>query len=108
MSYSDLTIPALVIISLAVFTMTVLLVLLDGPFEIFQTLRYYLRQNSFTRELIACPWCTSIWVAAVFAFMMTHQLDMTWATIALGGSGGAMVIWRFVFGPFTDKRQGNG
>lgn len=51
--------------------------------EIFDRLRNWLKSlSSFTNELLSCPYCVSVWVAA-FTVILYCFYDLTWIFVLL-------------------------
>jgi len=76
-----------VVVALAVFRLTRLLIV-DS---ITDPIRDYFTRWEFTDELLACPWCTSIWLSVPAAAMfwlwpeLTYWLSLPFAFSAVAG-----------------------
>jgi hypothetical protein len=62
----------------------------DGPFEIIVKLRVR-AADGFVGQLMDCPYCLSLWLAAPFAFALADTV-MAWVAAWLAISGGASFI----------------
>ena len=83
-----------VLASLAVWRITSLLVDEEGPFDIFEKLRWAVGLNkrervedNFIQKALSCFWCSSLYVAIPFALFTDHFV-ISW----LGYSGAAIII----------------
>ncbi len=79
-----MTFEALIFATLATFRLAEMLVVDDGPFEIFINLRgwldkpragsmlvYHLR--NLARGLVTCAHCAGVWISLLFSFVFTHS-----------------------------------
>lgn len=62
----------------------------DGPFEIVVKLRRR-AADGFAGQLMDCPYCLSLWLAAPFAFALADTA-LAWLAAWLAISGGASLI----------------
>lgn len=74
----------IVLAILAAWRLTSLLTEENGPADIFERIRERLNPGG----VLDCFWCTSIWVAIPFAFMLEGNTIILW----LGISGGAITL----------------
>lgn len=63
--------------SLAVWRVTYMLVEENGPFDVF----CHLRNVPFLKELLECPYCTSVWVAIPATFIIRGNV-LTWLALS--------------------------
>lgn len=93
----------LVLLSLASWRLTSLIVQEDGPFDIFIKIRLWLGvaydQNSqpYGKNVIArgilCMWCASVWVSFVSSFFSEYSVNIhTFVINWLAISGGVILI----------------
>jgi hypothetical protein len=87
---SELWVRVLVAV-LATWRVSLLFVKDAGPFAIFETFRYAMRDNQLG-VLLACVRCTSFWVA--WAILGLAWLDLWWVLAGLALSGGAWLLQR--------------
>jgi type IV secretory pathway VirB3-like protein len=99
----------IIILSLAVWRVTSLLVSEDGPFNVFAKMRYLLgvRYNersepyglNVVSEMLLCVWCASLWVA-LFAAIMYIFLGtiIIYVSLPFALSTGAVIIEKIVAG----------
>ncbi len=73
--------------------MSALLVREDGPYDLFARLRTATKHTMVGRAL-ECFYCTSLWVAAPFAFWLAG-VTWRWVVVWLALSGGACLLERF-------------
>ena len=84
----------LILAAAAVWRITHLFQVEDGPFATFERLRGWLRRNSLAGA-VDCFYCLSLWVAAPIAFMLAHSVkEAVVATFAL--SAFAILMERLV------------
>jgi hypothetical protein len=62
----------------------------DGPFEIIVKLRMR-AADGFAGQLMDCPYCLSLWLAAPFAFALADSAG-AWVAAWLAISGGASLV----------------
>ncbi len=62
----------------------------NGPFDIIVKLRMR-AGNGFAGQLMDCPYCLSLWIAAPFAFMLANTFA-AWIAAWLAISGGASLV----------------
>jgi hypothetical protein len=75
----------LVVISLVVFTLTVLLKDTEGPFDLFQKFKNILvgsegHERAFFIKLFSCPWCLGTWISAVVTLLYCITSKSTFPT----------------------------
>lgn len=87
MSWEDLGFwPRLVLVALAAWRLTHLLAAEDGPFGLVLRLRQGLG-NGRWGQLMDCPYCVSLWVAAPLATLLASDwLGWALGTLALSGA----------------------
>jgi hypothetical protein len=98
----------LIVLALATWRLTSLLVWEDGPFEIFSRLRYRLgvRYNdqsvacgtNWFAKGVVCPACASVWFGALWALAYFLWPDVWWLALPLALSTVSIVIERWVSG----------
>jgi hypothetical protein len=82
-----------ILAALAVWRITSLLVDEEGPFDVFEKLRWAVglkpgaEAKTFLQKTFSCAWCMSVYVALPFALFSDHFI-IAW----LGYSGGAILI----------------
>lgn len=69
----------------------------DGPFDLIVRLRARAGESVFG-QLMDCPYCLSLWVAAPFAFLLGNTA-LAWCAAWLAISGGASLIECFAERP---------
>jgi uncharacterized membrane protein YciS (DUF1049 family) len=74
---------------LATWRVSLLLVKDEGPFSVFETLRYITRENQIG-ALLSCVRCTSFWVAWVILGLV--YLGAWWLLAGLALSGAAWML----------------
>lgn len=92
----------LLILILATWRASSLLVYEDGPFEVFERLREYAgvvyderSQRTGTTELargLTCLWCVSVWVGLGWAALFVLSERFVWLALPLALSGGAVLM----------------
>lgn len=97
--YPMKTLTDLLVLSMATWRMTSLLVNEDGPKDVFGKFRSFVgvRYNEFSvpygtnwiAEMLLCTWCASMWVALVFA-LLTGRKNFVANWLAI--SAGAIII----------------
>lgn len=87
----------LTILALACWRVTHLLVsdTETGPWDILETVRWYFGKLKMDK-LIACPWCVSIWVGQVIAWIATFFAPSSVPALIVGLalSGFTMLVWK--------------
>ena len=94
-----------VVLALATWRMTSLLVWEDGPFEIFMRLRYLLGvrydeqsqiygSNWFAKGVV-CPACASVWFGTLWAVAYWLWPAVWWIALPLALSAGAIALERW-------------
>jgi hypothetical protein len=95
-----------IIVGLAVWRLSSLIVNEDGPFEVFAKFRDFsgVRYDSFSKpygknqfaNLITCVWCTSVWVGLLLAtgYFLAPTVTI-WVSVPLGLSSLAVIIEEF-------------
>jgi hypothetical protein len=69
----------------------------DGPFDV--VLRVRARAGSgVLGQLMDCPYCLSLWIAAPWAFWIGH-VAIEWIAVWLATSGGASLLERVTWRP---------
>lgn len=103
------SITSLIVLSLAVWRLSYLLVDEDGPGDILVKFRWLigirekvtaegsrvLETHGIIARLFLCVWCLSVWIALIFA--LVYAPDM-WLTATFTLSGGALVVHKVVNG----------
>lgn len=79
------------VLALATWRVSLLLVKDEGPFSIFETLRYLVRDNQLG-ALLSCVRCTSFWVA--WGILGLAWLNLWWVLAGLALSGAAWGLQR--------------
>jgi hypothetical protein len=89
----------LVVAVLATWRLSALLVLEDGPFDVFLNFRMFvgvyalgddMRPKTFLGKLLECVWCTSVWAGvATFVISLTSFKYLLWPFAI---SAGAVII----------------
>jgi hypothetical protein len=88
-------------LGLATYRLTRLLVIENGPFDIFLKLRGAMgaydygndgRPYSFAGELISCPYCTGVWVAILLT-LSPRWLRLIVFSLAVAGIQAALQSW---------------
>lgn len=77
------------VLALATWRISLLLVKDEGPFAVFETLRYVVRDNQLG-VLLACVRCASFWVAWVALGLAWLNLWWILAVFALSGAAWAL------------------
>lgn len=106
---AEMSLGDLLLLGLATWRLTSLLVNEDGPFDLFVKLRWLLgvrfdeqSQRQGTNMLakgLLCIWCTSIWVAAGWAGLFTIATEASrLLALPLALSAAAIVVERLVDG----------
>lgn len=75
-----------VCLPLACWRLSVMLVSEPGPFEVFEWIRHK-AQGKMLGDLLACVWCTSVWVSAgllVSAQFVAGQWVIVWLALSTG------------------------
>lgn len=80
----------LLLLILAVYRLSRIVTKEDGPFSIFETLRYVTREH-WVGELLECPLCFSVWASGLCVLLSLHPLGW-WVILWLGVSGGAVLV----------------
>lgn len=94
-----------VVLALATWRLTSLLVWEDGPFEVFARLRHRLGvrydeasqmygSNWFAKGVV-CPACASVWFGALWAVAYFLWADVVWLALPLALSAGAIALERW-------------
>ena len=91
------------IASLAVWRLTHLLALEDGPWDAVARLRAKLG-DSFWGRLMDCFYCLSVWIAIPAAFFVTRH-PIPWVVSWLALSGGACLIQQLFEKPVVIERD---
>lgn len=94
---------AFILLALATWRVSSLLVHEDGPFEMFLRLRYAagiryddLSQpyaTTFLGELLLCLWCASVWVGFAFAMLYLFAPPLVWQIPAWSLALSALAIF---------------
>jgi hypothetical protein len=84
--------------ALAVWRVTHLLQVEDGPWDCFNKLRQHADRKGFSR-VFGCHFCISLWVAMPFALMLARDIRQT-LLLWLGLSAAAILLGRL--GPSAD------
>lgn len=92
-----------VIVSLAVWRVTHLLVAEDGPWDLIVKVRLRLR-DGFWGRLMDCFYCVSVWIAAPFAFAVVSRFEEAWL-VWLALSGAACLLERATAAPVVFQRS---
>lgn len=97
-----LNITQLVVLSLATWRITNLLVHEDGPGDIFVKLRSFIgvrfdeHSNRYGTNMVAqaftCVWCLSIWIAAIMTLSINHVYLHIYVLHLLAISAGSILI----------------
>ena len=58
----------LIILGLATYRISHMIVWEDGPFKIFMKMQSWCERNDFLTDLLSCVWCLSVWVGAILVF----------------------------------------
>lgn len=91
MSWAELGFwPRLVLATLAAWRLTHLLAAEDGPFGLVLALRQRLG-NTAWGQLMDCPYCVSLWVAAPLALLLASD-GLGWCLTTLALSGAVCII----------------
>lgn len=96
----------LIVLALAAWRLTSLLVWEDGPFEVFARLRYRLGvrfddqsvaygTNWFAKGVV-CPACASVWFGTLWAAAYWLWPDVWWLALPLALSAVAAIVERWV------------
>jgi hypothetical protein len=97
-----MSVHSLIILALATWRLTSLLVNEDGPFKMFYRLREWAGvihngngdvigcENSLFAGLLSCFWCTSVWIAIILSALFSDWL--LWFPLALFASAGAIIV----------------
>jgi uncharacterized YccA/Bax inhibitor family protein len=78
------------ILSLACWRLTRLLVYDYGPLHVFEKFRQFVARWGFTHELFSCHWCLSVWVGLVFGLAWRPGLMGLVAGLAMAGIAGML------------------
>ena len=65
----------LVILGLATWRISYMLVWENGPWDIFERYRHALEPEHFGDKLFSCVWCLSVWIGAIF--VLSAIIDKT-------------------------------
>lgn len=94
----------LVILVLATWRLTSLLVWEDGPFEVFARLRHLLgvQYDDLNRPMggnwlakgVICPACASVWFGTLWAVAYWLWPDVAWVALPFALSAGAIIVER--------------
>jgi len=57
----------ILILGLATWRISHMVVWEDGPFDIFQKIVTFTEKWRFTKSLFSCVWCLSVWIGAILA-----------------------------------------
>lgn len=93
------------VLALATWRLTSLLVWEDGPFEVFARIRHLLGvrydeqsrpygKNWFAKGVV-CPACASVWFGFIWAGLYYLWGDSVWIALPLALSAGAIVVERW-------------
>ena len=96
---------SLLVLILATYTLTRFLSRENGPRDSLEMLRYYAGRVGL-RDLLECPKCLSWWVALLITIPFSADF-ISWFMLTAACSGGSLIAWRIVHGPFTDQREGD-
>lgn len=79
------------LLSAAVYRVARLLAYEDGPGDVVVRVRERLPDGSFAAILLDCPYCASVWLAAVGALLLAGP---TWGALLLwlASAGGAAIL----------------
>lgn len=98
----------LLILVMATWRLTSLLVWEDGPFDMFAKLRQFLGVrydetsqpygSNWLAKGVLCPACASVWFGIFWAAMYLLWQDSVWIALPLALSAGAIVMERWVNG----------
>lgn len=80
-----------ILLPLAIWRLTYMLVNEEGPLEMFDALRFYLRKIPRTEGLLSCVWCLSVWVSAIL-LLLAHLPAGKWVVVWLALSALAIAI----------------
>lgn len=95
--------PSFVLASLAVWRISHLLALEDGPFDLIVRLRIRLGEAG---RVLDCFYCMSLWVAALMALFVSPT-GQGWWCIWLALSGAAGLLHRIGQRPAAEQTKGN-
>ena len=97
-----------VILALATWRLTSLLVWEDGPFEVFARIRHVLGVRydegnvpygeNWLAKGVVCPACTSVWFGIFWAVAYLLWPDVVWVALPFALSAGAGIVERWVHG----------
>ncbi len=99
----------IILLALATWRLTSLLVHEHGPFDIFFKLREFMGiihdaegnvagdDGSLLAGLLSCFWCTSVWAALIPAMLLAESY-WEWFAFVLAASAGAIMIEEKVYG----------
>lgn len=73
----------LAIAGLATFRLALLVSKEDGPAWIFRKIRRLPPPKSSAKEGLACPWCVSVWAAALMVLLLANKDSWVWVTFVL-------------------------
>jgi len=82
--------PRLALAALAAWRLTHLLAAEDGPFDLVLRLRRRLGHGTWG-QLMDCPYCVSLWVAAPLALLLARDL-LGWVLGVLALSGAVCIV----------------
>ena len=93
------------VLALAVWRLTSLLVWEDGPFEMFANLRLLLgvRYDEYSKAYgtnwlakgVVCPACASVWFGLALAVLYFFWTDCVWLALPLALSAAAIMVERW-------------
>ena len=91
----------LLLVTVAVYRISHMIAIEDGPFNVFYRIREYVRKkfgaDHWVYEGFNCPLCISFWLAMVGAWIMVPALISEFVILWLGMAGAILVIHRFLY-----------
>jgi hypothetical protein len=78
---------------LAVFRLSVLIALEDGPFDVLSLARERVGQTTWVGRGLHCPLCISFWLSLAAGFYLA-QWGGSWALYWLGVAGAVNLVYR--------------
>jgi hypothetical protein len=78
------------ILSLACWRLTRLLVYDYGPFHVFEKFRQFAARWQFSQELFSCHWCLSVWIGLALGLIWKLGWMGLMAGLAMAGVAGML------------------
>jgi hypothetical protein len=101
----------LVVISLVVFTITVLIKDTEGPFDLFQKFKNILvgsegHERVFFVKLFSCPWCIGTWISiavSLLYLLISHRSISVAIAYCIASIGVTGIMYALLYSLVSDE-----